>query len=62
MGLSYIKKSEIIKLAEQSKKRPSSKTKLGACLANYVNKSSSSYDDDFDNRIRTLRPDWFWEK
>jgi len=41
-------------------KRPSSKTTvLGACLASYTRKSSSSYDPEFDKAIRKKQPGWF---
>ena len=53
-------KKQLIILAENSQARPRQrKNKLGERLINYTNKSSSSYDKEFDIKIRELRPDWF---
>lgn len=54
------KKRKLFKLAANKKaKRPSNKTTLGIALASYTSKKSKSYDPDFTNKIRKMKPDWF---
>lgn len=52
-------KTEILKIAKGGGPRPTSRSKLGILLYNYIIRSSKCYDQDFDNIIRNLRPDWF---
>jgi hypothetical protein len=55
-----IKKKALLKLAARGEPRPSSKQKgLGRGLSHYTQKTSSSYDQNFDYTIRNMRPDWF---
>jgi hypothetical protein len=53
------KKQEIIKLADGGAKKPPKNTKLGKCLSNYTSPSNDAYDKDFDELIRSKRPDWY---
>ena len=55
-----INKDELIAMAKRGEDRPVVyKHPLGGALIRYTNKSSSSYDAEFDAQIRELRPDWF---
>jgi hypothetical protein len=53
------KKQDLISMAKNGENRPGQKTKLGAVLCSYTNKSHGSYCPKFDKTIRKLRPDWF---
>lgn len=53
-------KKKLLKMASNKKnERPSQKTKEGQRLSAYTNKSSQCYDEQFANRIKKSRPDWF---
>jgi len=53
-------KDELLLLAKNGEKRPSSKnTKLGKILPCYINPNSRSYDQGFTEEIKRIRPDWF---
>lgn len=53
------KKEQLIALAKSNSARPRMSDELGQALNNYTSKASHSYDPDFSNTIRELRPDWF---
>lgn len=52
-------KKKLILLAESGEDRPTYAYDLGRFLVYYTNKSTNSYDEDFNSKIRELRPDWF---
>jgi superfamily II DNA or RNA helicase len=52
-------KAELVKLAKSGADRPAGRSKLGGVLGDYMKKSGSGYDEDFDKEIKALRPDWF---
>jgi len=56
---SDIKKTKIIQLAKSGAKRPSCRTKIGNSFYGYTQKLNNSYDPDFTELIKKLRPDWF---
>jgi superfamily II DNA or RNA helicase len=49
------RKQQLLEMEE----RPSKKTRLGQALAGYTTRSNTSYDEEFDVKIRALRPHWF---
>lgn len=51
------KKDHILQLARNEKKRPVSS--VGRALYRYTSSSQSSYDQAFDIKLRSMRPDWF---
>jgi hypothetical protein len=51
-------KQQLLNLAKNGKNKPSQKTKLGTLFSNCKNKKSYSYDPDFINEIKKIRPDW----
>lgn len=59
------KKKKIIDIAKSGGKRPYNfsenieEKRLGEAIAHYLNKNGKSYDIDFHNELRKLRPDWF---
>jgi hypothetical protein len=55
------KKQLLLEIAMNGDPRPSQRThELGTVLSSYTNNSNNtSYDLDFDQQIRALRPDWF---
>lgn len=54
------KKKQLIIMAKTGCKRPSSDTtKIGSALLSYTRKTHGSYDEQFNKKIRKLRPDWF---
>lgn len=56
------KKTELLKIANEGKDRPSKFTTLGRCLSNYTCKTAAGYDSVFDKKIRKLAPHWFKKK
>lgn len=54
-------KEQLLKLAREGAPRPNTmKTTLGRALSNYTcTATSGSYDVEFDEQMRNLRPDWF---
>jgi hypothetical protein len=53
-------KLEIIEMAKRGEGRPHwKKHKLGGALSNYIKEKGSSFDLEFTNVIKELRPDWF---
>ena len=53
-------KKKLIEIAKNGEDRPAQrKHQLGSSLTCYTRKKSGSYDEEFTNKIRTLRPDWF---
>lgn len=54
-----LKKEKLIELANSGASRPTCRHELGRFLTYYTAKSTHSYDLDFDQKIRKLRPDWF---
>lgn len=52
-------KNQLLEMARNNEPRPSRKSQLGMKLGNYINKTGGSYDPDFAQKIRELRPDWF---
>jgi len=57
---SALKKERLLKMARNGDDRPSGrKHELGAALGRYTNPRTASYDKEFDDEIRRLRPDWF---
>jgi hypothetical protein len=59
---SEVKKNKLLSLAKNKKPRPTHKDKLYRELCDYTNKNNTSYDEDFDKKIRKLRPDWFYTR
>lgn len=53
-----IKKQQLLDLAEKGEAIPQGGTSLRRTLKNYTNKSSSSYDPEFDEQIRNIVPQW----
>jgi len=51
-------KKEILNIARTGGDKLSRKTKLGQCLKNYIN-PTSSYDLEFKKELEKIRPDWF---
>jgi len=57
------KKKQLIDMARRGKPRPNRKShKLASALVYYTKPKDSSYDPDFDKKIRELMPDWFRNK
>ena len=52
------KKKDLLELAKSGMPKPHSRTKLGKALRKYVS-PARSYDSEFDQMIRKLKPDWF---
>jgi hypothetical protein len=52
-------KNKLLAMAKNDEIRPTYVFDLGRFLVYYTNKSTNSYDADFDAKIRKLRPDWF---
>jgi hypothetical protein len=52
-------KCELLKMAAANESRPSRKSQLGMKLGNYINKTGGSYDPEFAEGIKTIRPEWF---
>ena len=51
---------ELLKIAEtEGALRPHCKTRLGKNLFRYTCKSTSEYNQEFDEKIRQLKPEWF---
>lgn len=53
------KRKELLAMAKNGEARPHRRTLLGKALAEYINKTSESYNADFAETIKTTRPDWF---
>jgi hypothetical protein len=49
------KKQQVVEMTE----RPSRKTRLGHALASYTDRSGNNFDEEFDKKIRELKPHWF---
>lgn len=62
---SGVKKAKLLELAKSGAVRPSLRDKdviirsLAAGLGNYTNSTNSSYDPDFEKKIRKAAPHWF---
>jgi superfamily II DNA or RNA helicase len=54
-----LNKAKLLKLAREGAKKPHYKSSLGSALIRYTNQSSGSFDPEFNEKIRDLRPDWF---
>lgn len=52
-------KDKIFEMAKNGEPRPNAKNSLGSVFRNYMNKSNSSYDPIFTEKIRKLAPHWF---
>ena len=59
MITNYIAKALTHGRRPRHKSADSEERTLGTALANYICKSSGTYDPVFDKKIRELRPDWF---
>jgi superfamily II DNA or RNA helicase len=56
-------KKALLEMAKNGEVRPNQKKhKLGPVLSSYTQRGRETYDEDFDNEIRELRPDWFLTK
>lgn len=55
-------KEILLSIAECGGPRPHYSTALYARLKSCTNKKNKSYDKCFDNKIRKLRPDWFFSR
>lgn len=53
------KKVLLLEMARRGEPKPSRRTALGSALTEYMRRSRSSYDPDFDREIRKLAPHWF---
>lgn len=60
--VAYEKKKEIIKLAKSGADKPLQNSMLGKALITYYYPSFKSYDPEFVDTIKNLRPDWFVNK
>jgi hypothetical protein len=62
-----VKKEILLEMAKNGEKRPSQYSEnllertLGMALDNYARKGGCSYDPDFIEQIKEIRPDW-WRK
>lgn len=55
-----IKKDKLLQMAKDGLERPKQKRhELGKVLGQYTDPKTTSYDEEFSNEIRSLRPDWF---
>lgn len=54
-------KELLLALAKEGKDRPSLDSELGKALKRYTYSLGVSFDIQFDNQIRSIRPDWFRE-
>jgi len=54
-----INKAEILKIARNGEPRPSTKTKLGKDLSNYIQNCGGSFDQVVRDELKAIRPDWF---
>lgn len=52
-------RDEILKIASEGGAKPYWKTEMGGALIRYTNKSQNGYDEDFDKKVRAIRPEWF---
>lgn len=52
-------RTEILALAQDGKNKPYWNTAIGKALIRYTNKSQNGYDEEFNIKIRQMRPDWF---
>jgi hypothetical protein len=63
ISMSSTKKEQLIKMAKNGEDRPiGNKTKLGNALCSYNGKTHASYDEEFINKLKQLRPDWFEDR
>jgi hypothetical protein len=53
------KKQTLREMAINGEPRPSQKTRIGMALSQYTSPASTSYDEDFHEELKGLRPDWF---
>lgn len=53
------RKKQLLKIAKKGEKRPNCLESLGRHLCIYVSKNHKYYDEEFANKIKKLRPDWF---
>jgi hypothetical protein len=54
------KKKKLIEMAKRGHPRPhASNHPLGKAFNSYIGKTHSSYDPEFDKKIRKLAPNWF---
>lgn len=51
-------KSILIQLAHTDGKKPRAASRLGKALANYTNPRLTTYDAEFHQKIKDLRPEW----
>jgi len=57
---SFFKKEQLLEIAINNEDRPhKNKHLLGKYFHQYINKANSSYDKDFTDKIKEIRPDWF---
>jgi hypothetical protein len=54
------RKEHILDIASKGHDKP--KGKIGGSLHQYTYANGSTYDKEFDEKIRFLRPDWFKRK
>jgi hypothetical protein len=52
-------KRVLLEMAKRGEGKPNKKHKLGAALSSYIMKSQGSYDSEFTDKLKELRPDWF---
>lgn len=55
----FLNKKKLIQMAQESKKRPSQKTRIGRALSEYTKRSSKCFDKNFYETLKSLKPDWF---
>ena len=53
---------ELLKIAKNTKSKPSHLTKLGQALHRYTNPNSHTFRKTFTNKIKKIRPEWFVDK
>jgi hypothetical protein len=53
------KKQRLREMAINGEPRPSQKTKIGRSLTQYTSPANTSYDREFHEEMKGLRPDWF---
>ena len=53
------KKAEIVEKARRKEPKSSLSSSAARSLAVYTNPKAAAYDPVFDQRVRTLQPDWF---
>ena len=53
------KKQLLREMARRGEQRPTQKTPIGRALSQYASPANSSYDREFHEELRKLRPDWF---